>query len=67
MNRAARLMSIGHGGQVVVSAVTAESAREGAFELRDLGEHRLAGLSRPERVSDTPNPRRCSTAPAGGS
>jgi predicted ATPase/class 3 adenylate cyclase len=51
VNRAARLMSVAHGGQVVVSAATAELARESAFEFRDLGEHRLAGLVRPERVS----------------
>jgi predicted ATPase/class 3 adenylate cyclase len=51
VNRAARLMSVAHGGQVVASAATAELARESVFELRDLGEHRLAGLSRPERVS----------------
>ena len=51
VNRAARLMSVAHGGQVVMSAATAELARQAAFELQDLGEHRLAGLSRPERVS----------------
>jgi predicted ATPase/class 3 adenylate cyclase len=51
VNRAARLMSVAHGGQVVVSAATAELARESVFELRDLGEYRLAGLARPERVS----------------
>ena len=51
VNRAARLMSVAHGGQVVMSAATAELAREAPFELRDLGEHRLAGLSRPERVT----------------
>ena len=51
VNRAARLMSVAHGGQVVVSAATAELAAETVFELRELGEHRLAGLSRPERVS----------------
>jgi class 3 adenylate cyclase len=50
VNRTARLMSLAHGGQIVVSAATAELARESAFELRDLGEHRLAGLARPERV-----------------
>ena len=50
VNRAARLMSTAHGGQVVLSAVTAELTRDAGFELRDLGEHRLAGLSRPERV-----------------
>jgi class 3 adenylate cyclase len=51
VNRAARLTSVAHGGQIVVSAATAELARESAFELRDLGEHRLRGLARPERVS----------------
>jgi class 3 adenylate cyclase len=51
VHRAARLTSVAHDGQVVVSAATAELAREAAFELRDLGEHRLRGLARPERVS----------------
>ena len=50
VNRAARLMSIAHGGQVVLSSATAELVRESGLELRDLGEHRLAGLSRPEHV-----------------
>ncbi len=54
VNRAARLMAIGHGGQVLVSQATADlidaAAIEGISELRDLGEHRLRDLSRPERV-----------------
>ena len=50
VNRAARLMAVAHGGQVVMSSATAELVLESGFELRDLGEHRLAGLSRPERV-----------------
>jgi predicted ATPase/class 3 adenylate cyclase len=53
LNRAARLMGIGHGGQVLVSHVTAElvgDALEGGVGLVDLGEHRLRDLSRPERV-----------------
>ena len=50
VNRAARLMGTAHGGQVVMSTITAELAREAGFDLRDLGEHRLAGLSRSERV-----------------
>jgi class 3 adenylate cyclase len=50
VNRAARLMSIAHGGQIVVSASTASLVEAGGIDLRDLGEHRLAGLSRPERV-----------------
>lgn len=54
VNRAARLMAIGHGGQVLVSQATADlldpDQISGISELRDLGEHRLRDLSRPERV-----------------
>jgi predicted ATPase/class 3 adenylate cyclase len=53
LNRAARLMSVGNGGQVLVSAVTAELARDrlpADTSLRDLGEHRLKDLVRPERI-----------------
>ncbi|TML65805.1 MAG: adenylate/guanylate cyclase domain-containing protein, partial [Actinobacteria bacterium] len=51
VNRAARLMSASHGGQVVCSAATADLVRDDAmFEWRDLGEHRLVGLVRPERI-----------------
>jgi predicted ATPase/class 3 adenylate cyclase len=53
LNRAARLMSLGHGGQVLMSHVTAELASDSlpvGVGLRDLGEHRLRDLSRPERV-----------------
>jgi predicted ATPase/class 3 adenylate cyclase len=48
VNRSARLMAIGHGGQVLVSFATAQVAAN--VELRDLGEYRLRDLSRPERV-----------------
>ena len=48
VNRAARLMAIGHGGQVLVSQATAQLV--GDVELHDLGEHRLRDLSQPERV-----------------
>jgi predicted ATPase/class 3 adenylate cyclase len=53
LNRAARIMSAGHGGQVLLSSVTAELAREQLPEdvsLMDLGEHRLKDLTRPERL-----------------
>jgi class 3 adenylate cyclase len=53
LNRAARLMSVAHGGQVVCSQATADLARDelpADVELVDLGEHRLRDLSRPERV-----------------
>jgi predicted ATPase/class 3 adenylate cyclase len=52
-NRGARLMAIGHGGQVLVSSVTAElvgDALPDGVRLVDLGEHRLRDLSKPERV-----------------
>src|SRR5262249_14441433 len=53
LNRAARLMSVAHGGQIVVSQATADLARDALradVALVDLGEHRLRDLSRPERV-----------------
>jgi predicted ATPase len=49
VNRAARLMAVGHGGQVLCSAATA-SLVEGEVPLVDLGEHRLRDLDRPLRV-----------------
>jgi predicted ATPase/class 3 adenylate cyclase len=51
VNRAARIMAAGHGGQVLVSAATAGVA--GAAGLVDLGEHTFAGLGSPERVYQT--------------
>ncbi len=54
VNRAARVMAIGHGGQVLASRSTAASLDitdlDGVHDLVDLGDHRLKGLSRPERV-----------------
>src|SRR5215207_8176958 len=53
LNRVARLRDAGHGGQILLSAVTAALVRgqvpEGV-ELRDLGTHRLRDLTEPERV-----------------
>jgi predicted ATPase/class 3 adenylate cyclase len=48
VHRAARIAACGHGGQVLVSAVTASLL--GTGDLRDLGEHRLKDLSAPERI-----------------
>jgi predicted ATPase len=48
VNRAARIMAAGHGGQVVLSATTAGLV--GTSGLSDLGEHVFAGLATPERV-----------------
>jgi predicted ATPase/class 3 adenylate cyclase len=67
LNRAARIMSAGHGGQVLLSSVTAELAREhlptGA-SLVDLGEHRLKDLIRPERLFQLAAPGLFSEFPA---
>jgi predicted ATPase len=48
VNRAARIMAAGHGGQVLLSAATAGLV--GAAELVDLGAYEFAGLASPERV-----------------
>jgi len=58
VHRAARIMSAGHGGQVVISEATARLLDPSA-QLTDLGEHRLKDLSAPERLyqlGDTPHP-----------
>jgi predicted ATPase/class 3 adenylate cyclase len=47
VHRAARIAAAGHGGQVLVSAATAQLVE---LELTDLGDHRLKDLSAPERV-----------------
>jgi predicted ATPase/class 3 adenylate cyclase len=50
VNRAARLMSVAHGGQIVVSLATSELVRDGSVELVDLGEHRLRDVTNVERI-----------------
>jgi predicted ATPase/class 3 adenylate cyclase len=53
VNIAARIMSIGHGGQVLLSAATAALVRRRLPEdcsLADLGEHRLKGVSTAEHI-----------------
>ena len=53
VHRAARISSSAHGGQIVLSDATRallSSAGPDRFELRDLGEHRLKDLGRPERL-----------------
>ena len=59
LNRAARLMAVAHGGQIVASSTTIDLVADtGAGELwfRDLGEHRLRDLARPERVLQVCHP-----------
>lgn len=53
VNRAARIMAAGHGGQVLVSQVTCSVLEDDdlpGIELRELGEYRLKDLDRPERI-----------------
>src|SRR5207248_5371238 len=59
LNRAARIMSAGHGGQVLLSAAAAALVIDGlpnGSTLRDLGEYQLKGLGRPERVFQLVHP-----------
>jgi len=49
VNRAARLMAVGHGGQVLCSSATTEVLGD-EMVLTDLGEHRLRDLDRPMHV-----------------
>ena len=48
VHRAARIAAAGHGGQILVSAATAQLVN--GAELRDLGLHRLKDLAAPERI-----------------
>jgi predicted ATPase/class 3 adenylate cyclase len=53
VNRAARLAAVAHGGQTLISRSTADLVQDSlpdGVALRDLGEHRLKDLGRPEWV-----------------
>ena len=53
LNRAARIMSAGHGGQILISDVVAQVAREhlsAGVSLLDLGEHYLKGVVQAEKI-----------------
>ena len=53
LNRVARVLATGHGGQTLLSRIAAESARDYLppdTSMRDLGEQRLKDLSQPERI-----------------
>src|SRR6266516_1671676 len=59
LNRAARLMSVAHGGQVVVSLATEELLGDSTvadIDLVDLGEHQLRDLATPIRVFQLAHP-----------
>jgi predicted ATPase/class 3 adenylate cyclase len=53
LKRVARLLSAGHGGQILLSLATTELMHDHMptdANLRDLGVHRLKDLSRPEQI-----------------
>ncbi len=53
LNRVARLLAAGHGGQTLLSLATQELVRDGlspGASLLDLGQHRLRDLFRPEHI-----------------
>ena len=52
VHRAARVAAVGHGGQVLVTEATRLLAGDpgDGITLRDLGEHRLKDVARPERI-----------------
>jgi predicted ATPase/class 3 adenylate cyclase len=53
VNRVARLLSAGHSGQILLSSAAQELVRDqlpDQVSLRDLGDHRLKDLTRPERI-----------------
>jgi predicted ATPase len=58
VNRAARIMAVGHGGQILLSDVSAALVRTGTgrVTLTDLGTHRLRDLTEPERLWQVDHP-----------
>src|SRR5918995_4068259 len=59
LNRLSRLLSAGHGGQILLSQAVQQLTRDHLPQdasLRDLGEHRLRDLLEPERVYQVLHP-----------
>ena len=59
VHRAARICAAAHGGQILISDATRiilEQARPEGVSLKDLGEHRLKHLLRPERLFQVLHP-----------
>lgn len=53
LNRVARILNVGHGGQILLSTTTADLVRDhlpSGVSLRDLSEHHLKDLTRTENV-----------------
>lgn len=67
VNRAARIMSAAHGGQILVSQAVADAVgadMPAGVSLRDLGAVRLRDLAAPERVYQVLHPRLRAAFPA---
>ncbi|HTT13863.1 MAG TPA: adenylate/guanylate cyclase domain-containing protein [Burkholderiaceae bacterium] len=67
VNRAARIMSAAHGGQILLSQAVADEVRRGlpaGVTLRDLGAVRLRDLATPERVYQVVDPQLRADFPA---
>lgn len=59
VNRAARVMGVAHGGQILISGATAALVRTALpdeISFLDLGQHRLRGLSVAEHISQVCHP-----------
>ncbi|MDR3690759.1 MAG: tetratricopeptide repeat protein [Fimbriimonas sp.] len=59
IRRVAEVMALGHGGQTLLTLPTVDAVGEGRprfVEFRDLGEHRLKDLQRPERIFQIVHP-----------
>ena len=59
LNRAARIMSIGHGGQILLSETTLQIAQEhlsSDVSVLDLGRHQLKGLKHTEKIYQVSRP-----------
>ena len=59
LNRTARLLALAGGGQILCSRAAADLAGDdlpAGVRLRDLGEHRLADLARPEQIFQVEHP-----------
>jgi class 3 adenylate cyclase len=66
VNRAARVMGIAHGGQILITEPTAALIRKNLpseATLSDLGDHRLKGIATPEQIYQLCHPSRSSRSP----
>jgi class 3 adenylate cyclase len=50
VHETARIMSLGHGGEVLLSDITKDLSQGASVQYEDRGEHELKGISRPRHV-----------------